>query len=124
MENKHEANGYDSLKERSKKFYGLQGWKRLIREKGSSILLKVLSMVLRIGGSQPEYETVHDGDKIAIEWKEQGLNLACCDCGLVHFIDIEVIDAIVTLQLWRNEEETEKNRERKGVEVICAGDGE
>jgi hypothetical protein len=124
MENKHAVKEYGSLREFSKKSYGLQGWKRVIREKGSAILLKALSVALRLGGERPEFETVNDGDSITVDWKEQGLLLGCCDCGLVHFIDFNVIDKILVMTLWRNEEETEKNRKRKGVEVSGAGDGE
>jgi hypothetical protein len=54
------------------------------------------------------------------------LNLCCCDCGLVHFIDFEVVDTTVVMTFWRNEEETEKSRKRKRVaikEVIREGDG-
>lgn len=123
MEKYHGVKESGNLKEVSKRSFGLRGLRLIVRDKGSWLLLKVLSMVLRIGGQKPEYEQVEDGDKIAIDWKDQGLNLGCCDCGLVHFIDIEVIDHVVTLQFWRNEEETEKSRKIKGVEVVSAGDG-
>ena len=68
-----------------------------------------------------------DGDRVGIQWKESGLNLCCCDCGLVHYIDIEVEHDIVWLTFMRNEEETERARTRKGVafkEVPCERDGD
>ena len=80
-------------------------------------MLKLLSMVHRIGGDKPEYEQVGDGDKISIDWADQGLNLGCCDCGLVHYITMEVIDNIVVMRFWRNEEETEKCREAKNIDI-------
>jgi hypothetical protein len=126
MDHKHGDKEYGSLKEVSKRSYGLRGLKRVIREKGSAILLKMLSMALRIGAQTPEYESVDDGDRMTIEWAEQGLNLCCCDCGLVHFIDFEVVDSAIIMTFWRNEEETEKARKRKRVtikEVIREGDG-
>ena len=78
-------------------------------------MLWLLSMVHRIGGEEPEYEQIGDGDRITIDWVNQGLNLGCCDCGLVHYITFEVVDSIVVMKFWRNEEETEKCRERKNI---------
>jgi hypothetical protein len=113
---KKEVAEYECSKERSKRSYGLAGLKLAVREKGSTLLLKMLSTVLRIGGETPEYESVDDGDRMTIHWEEQGLNLCCCDCGLVHFIDFEVIDGdVIVMTFWRNEEETTASRERKGV---------
>ncbi|MHC4372544.1 MAG: hypothetical protein ACYSW8_33510 [Planctomycetota bacterium] len=46
MDKNQEDKEYGSLKEVSKRSYGLRGLKRVIREKGSTALLKLLSMVL------------------------------------------------------------------------------
>jgi len=117
MKNKNVL-AYECSKGRSKKLYGLQGLSRVIREKGSTGLLWMLSMVHRIGGAPTTcYEQVEDGDKISIQWEDQGLNLCCCDCALVHYITFEVIDKIVVMTIFRNEEETEKARGAKGVTV-------
>jgi hypothetical protein len=83
-------------------------------------------MALKISSESTDYDQVDDGDSIAITWKDQVLNLCCCDCGLVHSIDIEVVDDAVTMMFLRNEEETEKARKRKRVtikEVVRARDG-
>ena len=116
MDNK-KVKEFECSKGRSKRLYGLRGFSKVIREGGSSILLKLLGMVLRIGGSQPEYEQIGDGDRISVDWPDQGLNLACCDCGLVHYIQFEVVENVILMTFMRNEEETEKVRERKNVRV-------
>jgi len=119
MENK-KVRGSGNLRGRSRKLYGLRGLKRAVRGGASTILLKMLSTVLKIGGENTRYENVVDGDKVAIAWKETGLNLCCCDCSLVHYITFEVIDDIIVMQLWRNDEETEITRIDKGIKVEVA----
>lgn len=125
MENK-KVRGSGNSKVRSRKLYGLRGLKRVVRGGASTVLLKMLSTVLKIGGEEPRYENVVDGDKVAIAWKETGLNLCCCDCALVHYVTFEVVDEVIVMQLWRNEEETELCRSMKGikVEVVNARDGD
>jgi hypothetical protein len=118
MENKLEVKEFECSKQPLRRSYGLRGIKRVLREKGSSALLKMLAMVLKIGGSEPEYEQIGDGDKISVDWKDQGLNLACCDCALVHYITFEVIDNIIVMTFLRNEEETEKCREAKNIDFV------
>lgn len=110
MNKQHEDRGYAVLKVLSKKSSGFPGWKKQIRQKGSTALLWMLGMVQSIGSNGKGYENVDDGDKVAIAWKDQGLNLCCCDCGLVHYISFEVIDHTIILTFWRNEEETAKAR--------------
>jgi hypothetical protein len=124
-QNKRQQKEYVSLKECSQRSYGLHGLKKRLREGASTLLRKMLSTVLSIGGDKPGYEQVEDGDKMSIEWAEQGLNLCCCDCALVHYIDFEVVDNVIVMTFWRNEEETEEARKRKRVTVeeIDAGNG-
>ena len=72
-------------------------------------------------GSAPiaqEYEQIGDGDKISVDWENQGLNLGCCDCGLVHYITFEVIENVVIMTFLRNEEETDKGRELKNITFL------
>jgi len=112
---KKEAAEYECSKVRLKRSYGLRGLSRVTRDKGSMVLLWMLSMVLRLGGAEPEYEQIGDGDRISLDWEDQGLNLCCCDCGLVHYVTFEVTENILVMKFLRNEEETERSRERKRV---------
>lgn len=118
METKQEVLGFENSKARLKRYSGLRGLSKRARELGSSILLKMLCMVLRSGGT-PEYDQVEDEGKISILWKEQGLNLGCCDCGLVHYINFEVIDDVIVMIIRRNEEETSAHREEGEFGFTC-----
>lgn len=115
---KKEALGFESSKARLKRYSGFRGLSKQIREFGSTILLKLLCVVLRSGGT-PEYDQIEDEGKISILWQQQGLNLGCCDCGLVHFIDFEVIEDVIVMTCRRNEEETEAHRAEKDFEFTC-----
>lgn len=112
----YEQQELGNSKARSRRSYGLRGLKRRLRDVTSIALLRALSTVLG-SGETARYESVGDGDRIAVNVDEQGLNLACCDCALVHYINFEVVDRTLIMTFWRNEEETEICRADKNVEV-------
>ena len=46
-----------------------------------------------------KYKKYHDGDFQVIDTKGEVMEIACCDCGLVHYIGISIIDdSLVKLQ--------------------------
>ena len=70
---------------------------------------------------------VEDGDKFILENKT-GLILTCCDCGLTHTFDFELIDKPhkVQLTIWNSKRSTGQHRRhfppkvKKAIEVLKA----
>ena len=68
-----------------------------------------------------DYETMTDGDSVVIQWKDEALTLACCDCLLTHKLKFDVKggklliiverDNRATAQLRRNKRKGSKNRD-------------
>ena len=52
-----------------------------------------------------KYEQVYDGDKVEVA-QAGGINICCCDCGLVHHIDVKVKRGNVTIMFSRNNRKT------------------
>ena len=64
------------------------------------------------------YPILEDGE--SVEPKMEGFKLQCCDCGLVHKIDFEVIKGAVHFKAWRDKRSTAQVRRhirRKAKEV-------
>lgn len=59
--------------------------------------------------SKEEYEDVLDEEPFLLG-KNELLRLACCDCGLVHDINIENHQRFYRITMTRNDDETEARR--------------
>ena len=71
-----------------------------------------------------KYRKYHDGDFQIIDTKGDLLKLACCDCGLVHFIGITIIDdSLVKLQFASDKRATAQLRRHKYGSLQQAMDG-
>ena len=58
-----------------------------------------------------KYQKYKDGDSRIIDTKNETLKLACCDCGLVHYIGIAIIDGhSVKLQFVKDKQATAQLR--------------
>ena len=55
------------------------------------------------------YDDIAPGEKWMVE-KGTSLYVACCDCGLVHRIDIATVGSQYQLELWRDDDETARVR--------------
>ena len=61
-----------------------------------------------------KYYRYHDGDFQIIDTKGDLLKLACCDCGLVHYIGIAIIDdSLVKLRFVQDKQATAQLRRHK-----------
>jgi len=61
-----------------------------------------------------KYRKYHDGDFQIIDTKGDLLKLACCDCGLVHYIGITIVDdSLVKLQFVSDKRATAQLRRHK-----------
>lgn len=61
-----------------------------------------------------KYRRYHDGEFQIIDTKGDLLKLACCDCGLVHYIGITIIDdSLVKLQFVQDKQSTAQLRRYK-----------
>ena len=78
------------------------------------------------------YKKYHDGDFQIIDTKGEILKLACCDCGLVHFIGITIVDDSLvkvqfvqdkqaSVQLRRHNYGFLQQREKDGYRMIRNG---
>ena len=66
------------------------------------------------GGAMSKYHRYHDGDFQIIDTKGDLLKLACCDCALVHYIGITIIDdSLVKLQFVQDKKATAQLRRHK-----------
>jgi len=60
-----------------------------------------------------KYKKYHDGDFQILDTKGDLLKLACCDCALVHYIGITIIDdSLVKLQFVQDRASTAQLRRR------------
>ena len=60
------------------------------------------------------YRKYRDGDFQIIDTKGDLLKLACCDCGLVHYIGITIVDdSLVKLQFAQDKQATAQLRRHK-----------
>ena len=61
-----------------------------------------------------KYPKYYDGDCQIIDTKGEILKLACCDCGLAHYIGITVMDdSLVKLQFVKDKRATAQLRRHK-----------
>ncbi len=53
------------------------------------------------------------------EWSDvtDGLNVACCDCGLVHNTEYVVLDGRILKRVFRDNRRTTNRRRRKDVKT-------
>ncbi len=54
------------------------------------------------------------------EWVQpiaKGYSMGCCDCGLVHRMDVRVYKGRVQFRVWRDEPATKKQRKACGITV-------
>lgn len=57
-----------------------------------------------------KYETVGNREPIVLERSDPRVDLACCDCGLVHRVTLEIGRRMVRMHLRRSDAETERLR--------------
>jgi len=61
-----------------------------------------------------KYHRYHDGESQIIDTKGELLKLACCDCGLVHYVAVTIIDdSLVKLQFVQDKRATGQLRRHK-----------
>ena len=61
-----------------------------------------------------KYKKYHDGDFQVIDTKGEVMQIACCDCGLVHYIGISIIDdSLVKLQFLQDKRASGQLRRHK-----------
>ena len=56
-----------------------------------------------------------NNEKIKIPWKKEKHRIICCDCGLVHDLDFEVVGENIIMRAFRMEKETEDWRTKNNV---------
>lgn len=62
------------------------------------------------------YDTIKSGDKFRVSNKR--LYMACCDCGLVHYIELEAkANGHIFMTVDREDKETKKIRKKHGIRV-------
>ncbi len=66
-----------------------------------------------------KYKQFHDGDEIEIQ-EGVGLNFACCDCGLVHDLQIRLVDGKVFASFVRNNRATAALRRHYDMPMVKA----
>ena len=49
--------------------------------------------------------------------KLKGYRMQCCDCGLVHVLEFQVVDGQVEMRGWRDNRATEGVRKARGIRV-------
>lgn len=67
----------------------------------------------------PRYVQVTDGEWI--QPVRRGYKVACCDCGLVHYVDFRIVKGRVQLRAFRNNRATALVRRRKAREREAQG---
>lgn len=55
-----------------------------------------------------KYKVAEDGEWI--KPKRRGYRVACCDCGLVHVVNIRVVKGVVQFQAFRDNRATAQRR--------------
>jgi hypothetical protein len=60
------------------------------------------------------YGQVFDGEWIEPK-PQQGYKMACCDCGLVHRLNFDVVDGKVQFQAFRDNRATAQRRRWKQI---------
>lgn len=66
-----------------------------------------------------KYEQIIEGIPFNLKTGKKALEIACCDCGLVHVVDIEVIDMKnIRLTFRKDERATEVRRIYKQGDLL------
>ena len=69
-----------------------------------------------------KYEKLKDGDPIDFSWRKgEAIQFSCCDCGLVHQLNVAATRERVRIRFYRLDKETEKRREEQGLLFEPAG---
>ena len=70
---------------------------------------------------KPRYEFFNDGKAVVLE-PDENLRFRCCDCGLVHLIDVAVKPGKrVALTLWREQVRTAASRRARTGYLLQPG---
>jgi hypothetical protein len=65
------------------------------------------------------FQTISAGDAIVVS-VTGGLFIACCDCNLVHAINIEPVDdgSAVIIRMYRDQRRTSALRRHRGINIM------
>jgi len=66
--------------------------------------------------SDEKYEGVKDGEAIDIDWRSgEAIRFSCCDCGLVHQINVVAAGPKIRMRFYRMERDTQQRRAERGI---------
>ena len=65
------------------------------------------------------YPDIEPGQEIGVDWKNNELHMACCDCNLVHVLQFRVAGKKVIVQAWRHNRATATLRRYRGIPIYA-----
>jgi hypothetical protein len=69
------------------------------------------------------YDLVYDGESINVNYKENSLDWACCDCGLVHRFEYYIEGDVLKIYSWRENRATAALRRYGKAYLFNGSDG-
>jgi hypothetical protein len=67
-----------------------------------------------------KFPDIEPGQEVVVDWQNNDLRWACCDCNLVHVWQFRVEGDKIILQAWRNNYSTSALRRHRGVPILEA----
>lgn len=65
-----------------------------------------------------KYSRLESDEPVNFDWKDSHMFMACCDCGLVHKIKVEVDGNNVTLMFNREDRRTGQIRRHRKIRIV------
>lgn len=69
--------------------------------------------------AKKRFSDIEAGQEVVIDWRKEDLHMACCDCNLVHIIQLKVVGSKIVMQAWLHNRKTASLRRYRGVPVVA-----